>query len=451
MMQLDVMQENLTMGCDMMAALPIATGAAHALFGVNAHRPAKEELRVRSVPGRTFALGERLCTQFLEFPQVRQTCTVLAVQPRGQWGYLFGVNDRGVAVACSDWQSRFLPDTPGLLGPELVRLTLERSHSANHALEVVTDLIARHGQGRFAASPEGQAGDHVFLLADPAEAFVVEAAGAAWAAQEITQVRAAGDVGVIRQDWNKLAPGLAELAIRQGLWAEDGSKVDFSGTLSESPTGQASALRRWGRLTLLLEQQNGHIDLSSVRQILADHYDGTHYEADPLAGPSPITPLCRHALHGLSTATAASAVMQLPGLALLPSICWTALGPPCLGVHFPLLIDGNLPAAFGEDSPRMWSNMQRVIEHVSTVPRRWLRVREAMGRLQTRFEQDVEELLDDWPRLRQHGQYAQLRRLASSLMECHVERFEEIVEGILGEARRPVALATSAAGGFVDF
>ncbi len=305
------------MGCDMLLALPPATDGCHALFGANVHRRAAEAVSVQFTPGKIFAVGETLHTRFVPLPQTRQTFAVLAVKATGQWGCLAGVNERRVVVSCGDWESRFKRDTPGLLGPELVRLTLERAHSAGHALTVLTELIARHGQGSFASSPEGEGegeGDHVFLIADAAEAYAVEAAGSAWAAQEIHQVRAVGDVGVIRQDWYRLAPGLSDQAITHGWWAEDGSKLDFVGALSELPMGKASALRRWGRATLLLEQQNGHLDLDFFQRILADHYDGTHYEADPLEGRGLATPLCQHALQGSSAATAASVIIQNPHL-----------------------------------------------------------------------------------------------------------------------------------------
>src|SRR5207244_881851 len=164
----------------------------------------------------------------------------------------------------------------------------------------------------------------VFLIADPKEAFAVEAAGDAWTWQEIEQVRAAGDVAVIRQDWNRIAPGLAARVIARGWWPEDGSKLDFAGTLSEEPTGRASALRRWGRATLLLEQQNGHIDAAFLRRLLCDHYEGTHFEVDPLAGdPRPI-PLCRHAHAPNDEATAASMVAEFDRDPTRLSIIWYA-------------------------------------------------------------------------------------------------------------------------------
>ena len=169
---------------------------------------------------------------------------------------------------------------PGLTGPDLVRLALERCGSARQALDLLTDLLARHGE----------CGDHNFLLADPHEAYTLEAAGRHWAAQEIHQVRAVGDAAVIRQDWYRLSAGLAGEAINSGWWPEDGSKLDFAGRPGRRASPAGSALRRWGRTTRLLEEQNGHIDAAFLRRLLADHYDGTHFEVDPLEPTAHVTP-----------------------------------------------------------------------------------------------------------------------------------------------------------------
>jgi secernin len=436
------MQEYQAMGCDMVVALPAATGGTQTLFGANHHRPAGEVQSVRLVPGRAFAAGESLHTRFLQIPQVRQTLTVMAIEPEGECGCLFGVNERRVAVSCSQWQSRLVSNSPGLLGPELVRLTLERAHSAGHALEVLTDLIMRHGQGRWTGEAVEANGDHGFVLADPHEAFAVEAAGSYWAAQEIHQVRAAGDVGVIRQDWYRLAPGLADQAAAEGWWVPDGSKLDFVGTLSESPTGCRSALRRWGRATLLLEQQNGHVDAAFMRQLLSDHYEGTRYEADPLGGRGPVTPLCQHEFPRGAVATAVSAVASLPVAGEACPIVWVAVGPPCVNVHFPLPLEGDLPAAFwsGQALAGTWS--RRLAQHLGTDGNRWLQVRDGLGRLQARFEQEAEEFVADALGLRRHGESPELKRLAASLMQRHVECYEEEIRTILGE-NQPFAAATA--------
>ena len=73
-----------------------------------------------------------------------------------------------------------------LLGMDLLRLGLERGHSAMSALTTITGLLEQHGQG-------GQCSDIVqdfsyhnsFLIADAHEAWVLETADKLWVAEKV--------------------------------------------------------------------------------------------------------------------------------------------------------------------------------------------------------------------------------------------------------------------------
>jgi dipeptidase len=415
------------MGSDLVVALGRATVNGQTLFGQNCHGSPGAYPNLLRVPGRAFAPDEVVRTAHAELPQTRQTLTVLGCQPRGAWGYTFGLNEHQLAVGCGAWHSRLNGGGRGLLSTDLVRLTLERAVGARRAVEVLTDLLARHGQA---------GGDHTFLIADPVETFAVEAAGDAWALQQIHEVRAVSDVAVIRQDWNRIAPGLADRAIERSWWPGDGSKLDFAGTLAREPTGRASALRRWGRATLLLEQQNGHIDAAFLRRLLADHYEGTRTEVDPLHAPGHPTPLCRHATGDARSETGASFVAALSADAARVPVLWCAPGTPCLSVHFPLLLDGDLPAAYTAEDPAgaaggVWRRAQRLADSVGADPARLDFVRDALARLQARFEQEAEEYAAEAVRLQAGA--PERARLAGSLMQYHLERFDEVADALLAE------------------
>ena len=125
--------------------------------------------------------------QEVELPQVRQTATVLGSRPEGCWGFTHGVNEHAVAVAATSQCTRLTKESSGLLGTDLVRLTLERSENARQAVDHLTNLIERHGQSRSGA--KGEAGDNAFLIADAREAFAVETAGRYWVYQQVGEVR----------------------------------------------------------------------------------------------------------------------------------------------------------------------------------------------------------------------------------------------------------------------
>jgi secernin len=421
----------------MVVAIGRATGGGRAVFGHNSHRPTGEAQRLVRVPGKQFAPGESAQARHVRLDQARMTYTLVGSQPAGCWGVRHGVNEHRVAAGCAGWSSRLTGPAPGLTATDLTRLALERARSARQAVDVLTDLITRHGQG-------GDQGDGVFLVADPAEAFAVEAAGTAWVVQEVHEARAAGDVGIIRQDWNRIAPGLAEEVLSRGWYPADGSKLDFVGSLSDNPVGEASALRRWGRATFLLEQESSRIDGGFVRRLLADHYRGTGFEADPVRGVGQPVPLCRHALGRGKLVTAASLVAELPADPEAPAVAWCAFGPPCVAVYFPAFVEADLPAALQGDGPAargVWRWQQRLHERLGRNRGLWDAARERLGQLQGRFDQEAAEFAAEAAGLRRQGRGDEAARLAGLLMQSHVERFEDAAQEFLAAHGRSAAVA----------
>jgi hypothetical protein len=387
------------MGCDMVVALGQATANGQTLFGLNCHGPRAQGLRLRRHAGQMHAPGSVIRASAGVLPQARRTYTVLGCGARGPWGLTHGLNEHKVAMGMATWSSRVISPQPGLEGAELVRLTLERSQSACQAQEVLTDLITRYGQGQGDAA-EGR--DHIFLIADPREALVVEAAGSFWATTECQQVRAVSDTVLIRQDWQRVAPGLVKHAIAMGWWRDDGSKIDFSGSLGAHPPSQAPALKRWGRASLLLEQQNGHIDAWFLRRMLAEHFEST------LRPPERLAPALTNTF-----LTALSSEPDAVGMA------WYASGPPGQAVYFPVLIDGELPVGSEADS---------VVEFPPPADNA-LKNREELDKWQTRLDQRAEDFCVQGRLLKKQGNNYQLQRQASLFMAQNVHGFEAEPQG----------------------
>src|SRR5262249_49173709 len=159
------LRENQPMAGDMAVALGDATVEGQTLFAHNSDGPAQDMQVIQRLAGRAHELGEKVATQFIELSQSRQTFTVLGSQPERFWGSSHGVNEHGVAAGCTRLSSKLKIDKPGLLGTDLVRLALERSRSAHQAVDLITDLIERHGQGVFPDCPPLVDGDSAFLVA----------------------------------------------------------------------------------------------------------------------------------------------------------------------------------------------------------------------------------------------------------------------------------------------
>jgi len=399
------------MANDMLVALARATQEGHTFFAHNANRPRGEGVSLVHVPGREFVPGEEVHATHLAVPQTRRTWTVLAGRAGLQWGYEHGVNEKGVAVGYTPIHTRLESDRPTLTGPDLVRLALERSSSARQAIDTLTDLIGRYGQGAHA----GQGVDSALLVADAQEAFVLEAAGRHWVLALVGSVRAVTGACLLRQDWDRISRGLSELACERKWCLEDGCKLDFAVTVGQPGPDHARCMRRWGRATLRLEQESGLLDGGLLREVLCDLAEA----ACPLDWVG-------------ERETAASLLVRLgPAPGDLP-IVWCAFGSPGVSIYLPVLPVPDLPAALQADqSPGcpLWRLLTRWRQE-SGDPQRLPILRAALGELQQRIDEHLNEFLPEAIQLHRRGQHDDLRRLGGSFMQYCVERVEEM-DGML--------------------
>jgi secernin len=425
------------MGFDMVVALPGTTPDGQTLFGQNGSRPADEGQALHRQPAQAHAHGQTLIFGPLALSQVRQTHAVVGWQAGCRWGYRNGVNEHRVVAGCTPIRTRLRREGAGLSGPDLVRLALERGGSARQARDVILDLVSRHGLD----APADEGPDNTFLVADGGEAFVVETAGNHWAEQEIHAVRAVSDVCHLHQDWNRIARGLADLAISRGWWPEDGSKIDFADVVAPNDREAAPALRRWGRATLLVEQNSGRLDRPFFRRLLGDHFENPATRpAAALANPSAEQSICQHGADASAPTTAVSLIAELcPSPDSLP-VAWYAFGPPCTGVFFPIPLAGELPLALRagatESGCAVWQSMARLLAPCRQDGQRWKQVREELGQLQARFEDNCRDLLADAVLLRHGGNRTELDRLAESFMQHNVESFDDMCERLAPAGER---------------
>jgi dipeptidase len=396
------------MASDMVVALARATADGFTLFGHNSNAPRGQAASLVVTPAREHAPGEMVQAGELRLPQARHTWAVLAGRTGPAWGYVHGVNEKGVCAGCTLIHTRLECDGPCPSGPDLVRLALERGGSACHAVEVVTDLICRYGQG----NASGQAGrDAALLIADAGEAFVLEAAGRHWVLGHVGSVRAVAGTCMLRQDWDRIARGLSAHAIEQGWWPEDGCKLDFAGAVGLPGPNQARALRRWGKATMTLEHHSGQVDLPLVRQLLRD-------QAEQVA-PQEGLPA--------DEGTAASLVVRLgPGVDDLP-LAWYAPGSPAASVYLPVFPIGELPAAYAGP---LWLALAAVLEEARYNAALRAALHSALAGLQEQLDEHLHDFVGEARGLHRRGAADQLRRLAGSFMQHSVERLEEVLDAL---------------------
>jgi dipeptidase len=327
--------------CDTFVATPATTTGKIMVFAKNSDREPGEAQAVELVAEAEHPPGARVHCTHIAIAQAARTRRALLCRPYWMWGAEMGVNDAGVAIGNEAVFTRAPQQERGLLGMDLVRLGLERAASARAAVDIITTLLAEHGQG-------GQAGHlrrfryhNSFLLADPDEAWVLETADRAWAASRVRGIRSISNGLTIRDDWELSSDGLAARARDDGL--DPGkSRVDFARTFADRLTTWGAAARRRRACTeTFLARLSGRIDARAAEAALRQHGAGEHPER--IAGGLRMT-VCAHASWWptrQASQTTGSLAAELDGGGARCFV--TATSAPCLSTFKPVWLDAGLP------------------------------------------------------------------------------------------------------------
>ena len=260
--------------CDTFVALAPATADGSVVFGKNSDRPRGEAQSIRRYPGGRHPPGATVRCTYLEIPQVARTHAVVLSRIDWMWGAEMGANDRGVVIGNEAVWTVEPDGPPALLGMDLVRLALERGGTACAALAVITGLLQAHGQGGACAENDpGFSYHNSFLIADGAEAWVLETAGRHWAAERIgAGVRNISNGLTIRTRFDAASDGLANYARERRLWDGRGP-FDFAAAFGAGPP-DTSPYSRQAHGARLLAADHGRITPEAMMAILRDHDGG---------------------------------------------------------------------------------------------------------------------------------------------------------------------------------
>ncbi len=349
--------------CDTFVALPTATTDGSVILGKNSDREPNEAMALDFIPGSNHAPGRRVRCTYIDIPQVRQTLSVLIGRPFWMWGAEMGANERGVAIGNEAVFTR-MPVMRGkaLTGMDLLRLALERSGTAEQAVEVIVGLLADHGQGGICGYTDRRMAYHnSFLLADPSDAWVLETAGDLWAAKRIASTWSISNRLTLADDFNRSHPQLIDTARDRG-WLKPGRPFSFRAcysdwfntTFSFASTRQDRCLRQIGA-----PGSNGtrKLDLAGAFRLLRDHDTSGYLPASHLF----MDRICMHAANPLSRGfqTTGSLVAHLSHES---TTCWaTGTAAPCTSIFKPLRFSphgmpdtGSAPAAVYDEQCLWW-------------------------------------------------------------------------------------------------
>ena len=258
--------------CDTFVALSDTTPGREVIFGKNSDRPKGEIQDIVAFPAQNYSSSAVVQCTYLQIPQAKHTFAVVLSKPRWMWGAEMGSNEQGVVIGNEAvWTTQQYSDT-GLLGMDLVRLGLERGATAAEALEVIVELLEKHGQGGNCAEHFVFNYHNSFLMADKNEAWVLETAGNYWVAERITSgTRSISNNLSIHGKGDLRHAELNRMMIEEESLSNR-SDFDFAQHFSvgtnEDPLSPDS---REGRVRQLCQLNEKQFTLEVTKSILQDH------------------------------------------------------------------------------------------------------------------------------------------------------------------------------------
>ncbi|OWY20494.1 hypothetical protein C7N43_27065 [Sphingobacteriales bacterium UPWRP_1] len=325
--------------CDTFAALPDHTAGGCVVLGKNSDREPNEAQVVERIPAREQTEKTVKCT-YIAIPQVARTNEVILCRPFWMWGAEMGVNEHGVAIGNEAVFTKIPAGrtNTGLTGMDLLRLSLERSNTAQNALQCISQLLEQYGQDGCGGYKNKRFFYHnSFLIADTREVWVLETAARHWVAQQITHgFRSISNGLTIEEQFDLHSNGLQDYARRQQLTGQ-GETLNFRKAFSDRfYTYMSSCGIRQPQSATQGGNHPGSFLPQDAMQILSSHYT-TPFNPARATTQS----ICMHAT-GLTNPSQTVGSMVAVLRSGKPHTVWvTGTSMPCLSVYKPLFFAGN--------------------------------------------------------------------------------------------------------------
>jgi secernin len=242
------------------------------LFAKSADCEVNEANAIVRIPRQVHAPGEMVRITHLVIPQAPLTHEVLLTRAFWTYGCEVGVNEFGLCMGEEAvYTTEMREEKDGIIGPDLVRLGLERARTCREALEVMTRLLEEFGQGGSAELKGNSHFDSSFLLSDASEAFILETAGRAWALRQVRDTASISNMLGIRRDWDRSSAAGAKGSVD---WAASYGLPEVPPTL-----GAPERCRVTGET---LARARGEISTRSIFDLMRHHGPGYHPATAPV-------------------------------------------------------------------------------------------------------------------------------------------------------------------------
>lgn len=352
--------------CDTFVALPSATASGNLIFAKNSDREPNEAQGIVRFARREPDEKRVRCT-YVEVPQVRETAAVILSKPFWMWGAEMGVNEHGVAIGNEAVFTKveFRKKNDGLTGMDLLRLALERTNTAETALETITELLAEFGQDACGGYRDRSFFYHnSFLIADPTSAWVLETAGREWVAERVRGVRSISNGLTIGETHDLISPNAIEFARKSG-WFRRGETFNFAKVYANPFMTRMSACAV-RRVSTEHGAKGGGLMVQAAIDILSSHHDGDAFAPHRASTRD----VCMHAT-GLLCPNQTTGSMVAELRVNQPSTVWlTGTSLPALSVFKPVFTTGNFLHEFTEPGAApdasFWWQAERLFRRAAT-------------------------------------------------------------------------------------
>lgn len=303
--------------CDTYVSLQSNSKDKVVIFGKNSDRLGNEAQLITYAPRMKHSKGDELKCTHISIPQVTETSAVLLSQPWWMWGAEMGANEHGVAIGNEAVPSKEPLNEIGLIGMDLLRLGLERGKTAKESLNVIIELLEKHGQGG-RHNLKGLNYHNSMIIADYEKAYVLETAGDWWIVEIVKEYRSISNNLSIRGKGDLRRSGIIHHAIEK-KYCKDDDDFDFKMTFTPSLLPDKFPLNtRDGCSLNQLAKNAGNVTIPMMMGFLREHEVG----------------IC---LHKKSTQSVGSQVSHLRNKGK-KSIHWfTGSTIPCLSFYKPYI------------------------------------------------------------------------------------------------------------------
>lgn len=325
--------------CDSLVILPHCNAEKSTILAKNSDREPDEAQEVVHYKASNQKEGKLKCT-YIEIPQASKTHEVFLSKPFQMWGAEMGVNEHGVAIANEAVFTKLKKQktNTGLTGMDLLRLGLERATTAKNALEIIINLVEKHGQDACGGYRNKDFYYHnSFLIADTKSAYLLETAARSWAWKKIENFETISNQLNITDDCN-------EIKINDKLpWFNLFKKekpLNFKSYYSDFfYTTLSRAKKRKVCSFSLVKKAGENISVENCFEILKTHHLPNNKFSPKKANTGD---LCMHATNIINRSNTNGSMVSVIRKSGNHTVWFTATPHPCLAVYMPFYFGENM-------------------------------------------------------------------------------------------------------------